>query len=111
MDLFISSACAQSAASAPAGGGLMQFVPWLLIFGVMYFLLILPQQKKLRKHREKIEAIVKGDQIILQSGVLGQVTRLHDANEVEVEIAKDVRVRVLKAMIADVIRPEPVIKN
>ena len=111
MDLFVSTAHAQTASNTAAGSGFMQFVPLILIFGVMYFLLILPQQKKLKKHREKIDSIVKGDQIILQSGVLGQVTRLNDANEVEVEIAKDVRVRVLKAMIADVIRPEPVNKN
>ena len=109
MDFLISSAYAQTAA-APANG-FMQFVPLVLIFVVMYFLLILPQQKKLKKHREKIDSIIKGDKIILQSGILGQVTRLLDANEVEVEIANDVKVRVLKAMIADVIRPEPVNKN
>lgn len=110
MDFLISTAHAQTASSA-AGSGFMQFVPLILIFGVMYFLLILPQQKKLKKHREKIDSIVKGDKIILQSGVLGQVSRLIDANEVEIEIASDVKVRVLKAMIADVIRPEPVNKN
>ena len=81
----------------------------LLIFGIMYFLLIRPQQKKLKQHAAMLEALRRGDQIITQGGVVGKVVKVKDeANEVEVEIAKGVNVRVLKSTITTVMnKTEP----
>jgi len=82
----------------------------LLIFGIMYFLLIRPQQKKLKEHAAMLAALRRGDQIITQGGIVGKIVKVKedDSNEVEVEIAKDVKVRVVKSTIATVInKPEP----
>jgi preprotein translocase subunit YajC len=81
----------------------------LLIFGIMYFLLIRPQQKKLKQHAAMLEALRRGDQIITQGGVVGKVVKVKDeANEVEVEIAKGVNVRVVKSTITTVMnKTEP----
>mgnify|MGYP001821744390 FL=1 len=77
----------------------------LLIFGIMYFLLIRPQQKKLKEHAAMIGALRRGDQIITQGGIVGKVVKVKedDSNEVEVEISKGVNVRVVKSTIATVI--------
>ncbi|WP_037294253.1 preprotein translocase subunit YajC [Roseobacter sp. CCS2] len=82
----------------------------LLIFAIMYFLLIRPQQKKLKQHATMLEGLRRGDQIITQGGVVGKIVKVKedDSNEVEVEIAKDVKVRVVKSTIATVInKTEP----
>mgnify|MGYP000698456012 CR=1 FL=1 len=91
------------------GGAIAQFVPLILIFGIMYFLLIRPQQKKLKQHAAMLEALRRGDQIITQGGVVGKVVKVKDeANEVEVEIAKGVNVRVVKSTITTVMnKTEP----
>ncbi len=81
----------------------------LLIFGIMYFLLIRPQQKKLKQHAAMLDALRRGDQIITQGGIVGKIVRVKaESNEVEVEIAKDVTVRVVKSTIATVMnKTEP----
>ena len=81
----------------------------LLIFAIMYFLLIRPQQKKVKEHTAMLEALRRGDQIITQGGVVGKIVKVKDdANEVEVEIADGVKVRVVKSTIATVInKTEP----
>jgi len=81
----------------------------LLIFAIMYFLLIRPQQKKLKNHNTMLEALRRGDQIITQGGIVGKIVKVKDdANEVEVEIAKGVNVRVVKSTIATVMnKTEP----
>jgi preprotein translocase subunit YajC len=82
----------------------------LLIFGIMYFLLIRPQQKKLKEHAAMLAGLRRGDQIITQGGVVGKIVKVKedDSNEVEVEIAKDVKVRVVKSTIATVMnKTEP----
>ncbi len=81
----------------------------LLIFGIMYFLLIRPQQKKLKEHQAMITGLRRGDQIITQGGVVGKIVKVKDdSNEVEVEIAKGVNVRVVKSTIATVMnKTEP----
>jgi preprotein translocase subunit YajC len=68
----------------------------------MYFLLIRPQQKKVKEHKAMVEALRRGDQVVTQGGVVGKVTKVRDDNEVEVEIAENVRVRVVKHTIAQV---------
>lgn len=81
----------------------------LLIFVIMYFLLIRPQQKKVKEHNAMLEALRRGDQVITQGGVVGKIVKVKDdANEVEVEIADGVKIRVVKSTIATVMnKTEP----
>lgn len=83
--------------------GIQSFIPLLLVFGIMYFLLIRPQQKRVREHAAMIEAVRKGDQIVTAGGIYGKVSKVKEGNEVEVEIATGVKVRVVKATISDVV--------
>ena len=89
----------------PADGNLiatiMQFLPFVAIFVLFYFLLIRPQQKRAKDHAAAISAVKRGDTVVLGSGMIGKVTRVEEA-EVNVEIAPSVNVRVVKAMIAEV---------
>jgi preprotein translocase subunit YajC len=106
--MFVSPAYAQAAGGA--GGAFASFVPLILIFAIMYFLLIRPQQKKVKEHAAMVEAVRRGDQIITQGGIIGKVTKVmaDESGEVEVEIAKDTRVRLVKSTIANVInKTEP----
>lgn len=89
-------------------GGLASFVPLILIFGIMYFLLIRPQQQKLKQHKAMVEAIRKGDQVVTAGGLIGKVTKVGSDNEVEVEIASGTKVRVIQHTIAQVLnKTEP----
>ena len=98
--MLISPSFAQSAAGG--GGGLGSLLPFLLIFVVFYFFLIRPQQKRAKEHREMVQALKKGDKIVTSGGLTGKVTKAVDGNEtVEVEIAKDVKVEIMRTMIAD----------
>ncbi|HHS88817.1 MAG TPA: preprotein translocase subunit YajC [Rhodobacteraceae bacterium] len=97
-------------AQAAGGGGsaIASFIPLILIFAIMYFLLIRPQQKKLKEHQAMVAAVRRGDQVVTQGGIIGKVTKVIDDNEIEVEIAKGVKVRVVKSTIAQVIsKTEP----
>ena len=82
----------------------------LLIFAIMYFLLIRPQQKKLKQHATMLDGLRRGDQIITQGGIVGKIVKVKedDSNEVEVEISKGINVRVVKSTIATVMnKTEP----
>jgi preprotein translocase subunit YajC len=89
--------------------GLESLIPLILIFGIMYFLLIRPQQKKLREHQAMIAALRRGDQVITGGGLIGKVTKVKDeGNEIEVEIATGVSVRVVRSTITSVVsKTEP----
>jgi preprotein translocase subunit YajC len=89
--------------------GLESLIPLILIFGIMYFLLIRPQQKKLKEHQAMIAALRRGDQVITGGGLIGKVTKVKDeGNEVEVEIATGVTVRVVRSTITTVVsKTEP----
>ncbi len=89
--------------------GFESLVPLILIFGIMYFLLIRPQQKKLKEHQAMVAALRRGDQVITQGGLLGKVTKVKDdAGEIEVEIASGVNVKVVRSTIAQVVnKTEP----
>ena len=107
--MLISPAYAQG---GPFGGGgdlfgtLLFILPMLAIF---YFLLIRPQQQRQKKHQEMVNNIRRGDTVVTAGGIVGKVTRVKDDGEIEVEIAENTRVRVVKAMIADVrLKGEPV---
>ncbi|SHI81794.1 protein translocase subunit yajC [Shimia gijangensis] len=87
---------------------IVQFMPLILIFGIMYFLLIRPQQKKMKEHQAMVAAVGRGDRIVTQGGLIGKVAKVKDDNEVEVEIAEGVKVRVVKSTIAQVLaKTEP----
>lgn len=85
-----------------------QFVPLILIFLIMYFLLIRPQQKKVKEHAAMVAALRQGDQVITQGGVVGKVVKVKDDGELEVEIAEGVKIRVIQNTIATVLsKTEP----
>ena len=110
--MFVTPAYAQAA--APAAGGaaaFAQFVPLILVFVIMYFLIMRPQQKKMRLHREMIAALKKGDNVITQGGIIGKVASVRD-EELEVEIATGVKVRVIRSTVSQVLnKTEPVAAN
>ncbi|MFP3383184.1 MULTISPECIES: preprotein translocase subunit YajC [Tritonibacter] len=90
------------------GGAIAQFIPLILIFAIMYFLLIRPQQKKMKQHQSMVEALRRGDQVVTQGGMIGKVAKVKEDGEVEVEIAEGVKVRVVKSTIAQVLnKTEP----
>ena len=92
----------------PPMSGIQQFIPLILIFGIMYFLLIRPQQKKLKDHTAMVKALRRGDQVITQGGIVGKVVKVKDDGELEVEIADGVKVRVVQSTIATVVsKTEP----
>lgn len=85
-----------------------QFIPLILIFVIMYFLLIRPQQKKLKQHKAMVDALRRGDQVVTQGGLIGKVAKVKDDNEIEVELAEGVKVRVVRSTVAQVIsKTEP----
>jgi preprotein translocase subunit YajC len=87
---------------------LIQFLPLILIFVVFYFLLIRPQQKKQKEHRAMLEALRRGDRIVTGGGFLGTVSKVVSPEEVEVDLAPNVRVRVMRHTIASVVaKPDP----
>ncbi|MBC6438353.1 MAG: preprotein translocase subunit YajC [Rhodobacteraceae bacterium] len=89
--------------------GFAQFLPLILIFAIMYFLLIRPQQKKVKEHQAMVAALRRGDEVVTQGGLIGKITRVKDDTEVEVELTQGVKVRVLRPTIAQVrSKTEPV---
>ena len=107
--MFATPAFAQAAGGqGGAAGGLISLVPIILIFAIMYFLMIRPQQKKVKEHRAMVEALRRGDQVVTSGGLIGKVTKVADA-EVEVELAPNVKVRVVRSTISQVVsKTEPV---
>ena len=82
-------------------GAILQFAPLVLIFVLFYFLMIRPQQKRMKQHQEMLKALKRGDEVVLSNGMVGKVTRVEE-NEAMVDIAQGVSVRVVRAMIAEV---------
>ncbi|MEM9250347.1 MAG: preprotein translocase subunit YajC [Pseudomonadota bacterium] len=106
--MFATPAYAQAAGAGGAGGAFLQFLPLILIFAIMYFLLIRPQQKKMKEHQAMVSALRRGDQVITQGGLIAKVTKVKDDSEIEVELADGVKVRVVRNTIAQVMsKTEP----
>ncbi|MGA0310860.1 MAG: preprotein translocase subunit YajC [Candidatus Puniceispirillaceae bacterium] len=98
--MFITPAFAQSGGFAEGGFGLL---PILFVMEIFYFLLIRPQQKRAKQHREMLAAIRRGDKIVTSGGLTGTVVKVtDDSDTVDVEIAKDVKVQIVRSMIADI---------
>lgn len=112
--MFISQAFAQGTGApggaAPGGGDLLiSLFPLLLIFAVMYFLIIRPQNKRMKEHRDLVAAIRRGDTIVTSGGIIAKVTKVVDDNELMVELADGVRVRLVRASVTEVrSKAEPV---
>lgn len=108
--MLVSTAFAQ-AAGAPAGGQDMitSFLPLILIFVVFYFLLIRPQQKRMKQHKEMLAQLRRGDRVVTSGGIIGTVSKVVSDTEVILEIAEGVRVRVVRATIQEILsKTEPV---
>ena len=102
--MLISPAYAQTASGAAQGGGLAGFIslaPLLLVFVVFYFVMIRPQQRRMKALQTAVADVKKGDSVVTAGGLIGKVTRVEDS-AVEVEIAPNTRVRVVKATLAEV---------
>jgi preprotein translocase subunit YajC len=107
--MMVTPAFAQAAGGGGAAGGLISFVPILLIFAIMYVLMIRPQQRKVKEHKAMVDALRRGDQVVTSGGLIGKVTKVDDQKgEVEVELAPNVRVRVVRSTISQVVsKTEP----
>lgn len=110
--MFISSAFAQAAPAAAAGGdmqsSLMSMLPLVLMFVVLYFVMIRPQMKKQKEHRSMIDALAKGDEVVSAGGVLGKVVKLGDSY-LNIEIAAGVEVQIQRSAVVQVL-PKGTIK-
>ena len=107
--MLISPAYAQAAPAAGGGDMIMSLLPFVLIFVIMYFLILRPQQRRVKQHQEMVKNIRRGDTIITSGGLVGKVTKVLDDEQVEVEIAEGVRVRQARGMVSDVrAKGEPV---
>ncbi len=107
--MLISPAYAQAAQPGGFTESLGAFLPLILIFVIFYFLLIRPQQRRMKEHKAMLEAIRRGDRVVTNGGLIGTVTKVVTDTELQVEIADGVRVRVMREMIANVLsKTEPV---
>ena len=105
--MFISDAFAQTAGAAEASIFQM-FLPLILIGAVFYFLLIRPQQKKMKEHNAMLDAIRRGDRVVTGGGIIGTVSKVVDDDELAIDIADGVKVRVRRSLIANVVsKTEP----
>jgi len=107
MDFLISSAYAQS--QGPAGGGLAGFLPLILIFVVFYFMLIRPQMKRAKEHRQMVGALAKGDEVVTNGGLLGKVTEVGESF-IHLQLADNVEIKLQRQAVASVM-PKGTIKS
>jgi preprotein translocase subunit YajC len=108
MSFFIADAVAQAQSSPGPNGGLMQILMLAGLFAVMYFLLIRPQQKRQKEHKQLIEAVAKGDEVVLTSGMLGKVVEAGDVY-LTIDVGSDVKLKFQKASVHAVL-PKGTIK-
>ena len=108
--MFISPAYAQGASMFGGSDNmLVSLLPFVLIFVIMYFLILRPQQKRQKVHADMVKNVRRGDTVVTSGGLVGKVTKVVDDEVVEVEVAEDVRVRQMRSMLADVrAKGEPV---
>lgn len=100
--MFISPAYAQAAGGAPGGDLIVSLLPFVLIFVIMWFLIIRPQRQQMKRHKEMIDNVRRGDTIVMNGGLIAKVTKVVDDAELQVELAEGVRVRCVRSMIAEV---------
>ena len=99
--MFITEAYAQGVPAAGGGNFLIQLLPFIMILGIMYFLIIRPQQKRLKEHRDMVASIRRGDTVVTSGGIIGKVAKV-DENELQVEIADGVKIKVVRSTVSEV---------
>ncbi len=100
--MFISDAYAQAGAAPAAGGGIAQFLPLILMFVALYFLMIRPQMKRQKETKAMLDALAKGDEVVTQGGLVGKITKLGDTF-VNLEVANNVELQVQRAAVIQVL--------
>jgi len=108
MDFLLSNAWAESA-PPPANAGFINLIMMILLIVVFYFLLIRPQTKRVKEHKQMVESLAKGDEVVTNGGLLGRITQLGD-NFIIIEIAQDIEVKVQRQAVASVM-PKGTLKN
>ncbi len=107
--MFVTPAYAQAGAAPGGADMIIQFLPFILIFVIMYFLIIRPQRLKAKRHQEMIANVRRGDTIVTSGGLIGKVAKVSDDGEIQVDLAENVRVRLIRGMISEVrTKGEPV---
>lgn len=106
---FISNAFAQGATAGGAESQLMSFLPLILMFAVLYFIMIRPQMKRQKEHRNMLSAMAKGDEVVTNGGIVGKITKVSDAY-VGVEIAEGTEITIQKASVTTIL-PKGTIKS
>ena len=107
--MLITPAFAQAAGGGDTNSMLMSLLPFALIFVIMYFLVLRPQQQKVKQHQAMVRALRRGDTVVTNGGLVGKVTKVVDDDQIEVEISDGVRVRQMRSMVSDVrAKGEPV---
>jgi preprotein translocase subunit YajC len=107
--MFISSAYAQTAGGSLFGGDIMSFLPFIFLFAVLYFMMIRPQQKRVKETKAMLDALQKGDEVVTAGGIVGKITKLSDAYA-DIEIAPNVAITVQRSAISLPL-PKGTIKN
>lgn len=106
--MFISPAYAQAADAGGGGDFITGILPLVLIFVVFYFLLIRPQQKKMKEHKAKVASVRRGDKVVTGGGIIGTVTKVASDSEVQVDIGDGIKVRIVSSTLSDVLsKTEP----
>ncbi|WP_156851656.1 preprotein translocase subunit YajC [Bartonella refiksaydamii] len=108
--MFITNAYAQVAGGVSSGTSLVNFVPFILVFAIMYFFIIRPQRAQMKKRQEMLNAVRRGDTVITGGGIIGKITKVYDeSGELEVEIGDGIYIRVIRSTLADVrVKGEPI---
>ncbi|EJW12187.1 Preprotein translocase subunit YajC [Rhodovulum sp. PH10] len=107
--MIVTPAYAQAAGAAGSADMLMSLLPFVLIFVIMYFLILRPQQRRQKQHQEMIKNIRRGDSVVTNGGLVAKVTKVIDDNEIEIELGDGMKARQLRGMVAEVrSRGEPV---
>ena len=112
--MFVTPAFAQGAAAAPGGAGdiLMSLVPFVFILVIMWVMIIRPQRQRQKAHEEMVKNMRRGDTVVTSGGIIGKVTKVKEGGELEVEIADNVRVRIVAGTVSQVMsKTEPANTN
>lgn len=105
--LLFAQQCIRENTSNQSSGGFLSLFPIIVIFFIFYFILILPEQKRIKQHRKMLEELKKGDNIILSSGIYGVITNIK-GDILEVKIADNVKINVLRSAVSQVVKEEKV---
>jgi preprotein translocase subunit YajC len=107
--MFISPAFAQGIGGGGGGDMLVSLLPFVAIFVIMYFLILRPQQKRVKQHQEMVKNVRRGDTVVTSGGLIGKVAKVVDDEQLEVEISDGIKVRQMRSMVAEVrAKGEPV---